>query len=97
MNLKISNRDNPLPFYVCFGKNEYFFAKMQWLLYKKLNKMRSIPCGRTKKDKFLCCCQPLDKEHCYLSSDKHGAYCKCCGHIKFTSNKKIDLNNIGEW
>ena len=97
MKIKINCRDNPFPLAINISKNEYFFAKIEWFLYKYFNKMRSIPCGRTKKDKFLCCCQPLDKEHCYLSSDKTEAYCKCCGHLKLMSTEKINLDNIGEW
>lgn len=97
MNLKFNNRDNPFPFYVCFGRNEYFFAKMQWFLYKKFNKTRIIPCGRTRKNSYLCCCQPIEKEYCYLSEDKKRVYCKCCNHERVSSNRAIDLDHLHDF
>jgi hypothetical protein len=92
--IQCSTRTNPLPFYISVGKNEYFFAKLQWLLFKKFGIKRSIPCGRTEKDRYLCCCLPLEKEYVYLNKDKTKAYCKCCGSLRIMSNRPIDLNNL---
>jgi hypothetical protein len=89
------NRKNFLPFNISINRNEYFFAKLEWFLYEKFNKKRSIPCGRTEKDKYLCCCQPLKEKYCYISEDKHKAYCKCCGHVKYLSSEEIeDIDNL---
>lgn len=79
--------------YINSERNHHFFAKIEWELYKCFGKKRTIPCGRTKKDKHLNCYQPLDEEHVYLNEDKTEAYCKCCGHIKMMSNHQIDLKN----
>ena len=78
---------------IYFERNTKFFAKIEWFLFKTFNKKRTIPCGRTKKDKCLCCCQPLDEEHIYLSEDKTEAYCKCCGHTKIICNYQINPKN----
>lgn len=88
--IKCSTRTNPLPFYISIGKNEYFFAKLQWILYKKFGIKRSIPCGRTEKDKYLCCCQPIDSKHCYLSKDRKRAFCKCCNSERILSSNPIE-------
>ena len=80
--------------YINSERNHHFFAKIEWELYKLFGKKRTIPCGRTKKDKYLNCCQPLDEEHVYLNDDGTEVYCKCCGHIKMMSNYKIDLKNL---
>ena len=79
---------------IYFERNTKFFAKIEWWLYKNFNKKRSIPCGRTKKDSYLNCCQPFDDEHCYLSEDKTSAFCKCCNKTKIISNHPINLKNI---
>ena len=80
-----------LPLKISISRDEYFFANLQWKLFKIFNKKRNIPCGRTKEDKFLCCCQPLDEEHCYLTADDTEARCKCCDSVKILCNKPIDL------
>ena len=79
--------------YISAERNHKFFAKIEWLLYKKFGKTRNISCGRTKKDAYLNCYQPLDEEHCYLNEDETEAYCKCCGKIKMLSNHKINLKD----
>lgn len=79
--------------YIDTERNHKFFAKIEWELYKRFGKKRTIPCGRTKKDKYLNCYQPLDEEHVYLNKDKTEAYCKCCGSIKMMSNYEINLKN----
>ena len=78
-------------------RNAVFFAKVQWMLYKAFGIRRKNPCGRTKRDSFLCCCQPkFDSEYCYLNKDGTEAYCKCCGSIRMRSSRKIDLDSP-EW
>lgn len=67
-------------------RDEYFWAKIDWLLYKFFGKTRSIPCGRTKKDSFLCCCLPTNDKTCYISDDKHKIICKVCGHTHVMCN-----------
>ena len=79
--------------YISCERNHNFFAKIEWELYKRFGKKRTIPCGRIKGEEYLNCYQPLDEEHCYLNEDRTEAYCKCCGHIKMMSNFKIDLKN----
>ena len=59
---------------------------------------RGYPCGRTKKDKYLCCKRPVNSKTCYLSEDQTAAYCLYCGHVRTYGNAKIDLNNLwGDW
>lgn len=59
---------------------------------------RGYPCGRTKKDKHLCCKRPINSKTCYLSEDQIAAYCLYCGHVRAYGNAKMDLNNLwGDW
>ena len=39
--------------YIDAERNHKFFAKIEWEFYKRFGKKRTIPCGRTKKDKYL--------------------------------------------
>lgn len=78
-----------LPFNIYIERNPHFFAQIEWFLYSKFNKKRSIPCGRTKKDRFLCCCQPRLEERCYYNEDHTEIYCKCCNSIRGLSNYPI--------
>lgn len=48
----------------------------------------------TEKDKYFCCCQPLEKEYVSLNKDKTKAYCKCCGNLRIMSNYEINLDNL---
>ena len=88
---------NLLPIEVYINRNTHFFAEIEWFLYKHFRKTRAIPCGRTKNDKYLCCCQPMERERVILSADKTECYCKVCGSIRIRSNHPIDLNQIGEF
>lgn len=81
-----------LPFEIYIDKNTKFFAEIAWLKYKYFKKTRDIPCGRTKKDKYLCCCQPWLKERIFLSEDKKTCYCKVCNSVHILSNQEIDIN-----
>ena len=54
---------------------------------------RGYPCGRTKKDKHLCCKRPINSKTCYLSEDKTKAYCLYCGSCRANGNAKIDLDH----
>lgn len=84
---------NLFPLKIHIYRNNLFFADIQWILYKKFKKKRTIPCGRIKKTSFLCCCQPIDSEHCYYNDNHTEVYCKCCDSIRITSNTIIDLDS----
>ena len=90
--MKIANKYFFFTIYV--EKNKQFFAEIDWLLYKFFGKRRSVPCGRSKKDDYLCCSQPLKTERVYFSEDKTECYCKVCGHLKALSNKPLDPEHI---
>lgn len=81
------------PLRVYIHRNEYFFANVQWLLFKWFGKKRTISCGRTKKDKHLCCCQPLVEDRVYFNEDRTQVYCKCCDSIRLWTTKPIKLND----
>lgn len=70
-------------------RDEFFWAKIDWYLYKFFRIKRSIPCGRTKKTKYLCCCLYPDNKNSYISKDKHKIICKVCGGVHHISSKKI--------
>ena len=85
------------PIQIHIFKDVYFFANIQWLLYKYFHKERTIPCGRTKKDKYLCCCQPMRKERVYLSEDKHECFCKVCHQTRVLTNQILNEDNPFGW
>ena len=88
---------NFLPVNIYIDRNEKFFAKIEWFLYKYFNIKRTIPCGQTKENKYLYCAQPIDYEHCYYSKeDKTEIRCKCCDKVKIMSNRPIDLKSMRE-
>lgn len=90
-------KNNFLPINIYINRNEKFFARIQWFLYKHFNIKRTIPCGQTKKNKYLYCAQPTDEEHCYYSKeDKTEVRCKCCNKLKIMSNRPINLKKIHE-
>lgn len=90
--MKISNKY--LPFEVYIDINKRFFAEVDWFLYKHFGKKRTVPCGRSKKDKYLCCSQPPKADRVYFSDDKTEGYCKVCGHLRIMSNHPLDLEHI---
>lgn len=77
------------PLRVYIHRNEHFFANIQWILFKLFKKKRKISCGRTKKDYYLCCCQPLVEDRVYFNEDRTKAYCKCCDSIRIMSTKPL--------
>ena len=59
---------------------------------------RNYPCGRTKKDKYLCCKRPISSKSSYLSKDKKEVYCKYCNSIQMSSSEPIrSLDNWSPW
>ena len=52
------------------------------------------PCGRTKKDKHLCCLREIKESNIVYSEDRKTAYCKFCGHIRMMSNVPIESTAI---
>ena len=82
------------PIYVIVGVNEPFFANIQWYLYKYFHIKRDRPCGRNKKDSYLCCRQLVLPERMRLSEDGKECFCKVCGSKRISSNQQIDLK---EW
>ena len=67
-------------------RNPYFFARVQWVLYKIFGIKRSVPCGRRKGEKYLCCCQPSEDKRIFFNEDHTEAYCKVCNSIRAMSN-----------
>lgn len=82
--------DGKYPFEIRIQRNPYFFAKVQWVLFKLFGIKRKHSCGRSKKENYLCCCQPYLSERVYLSEDKKSIICKVCGSIKMSSNIPIE-------
>lgn len=68
-------------------RNPYFFAKIQGFLYKYFKIKRTVPCGRLRKEKYLCCCQKHTPENTFLSKDRTSVYCKVCGSEIIMSNR----------
>lgn len=71
-------------------RNNDFFAKKDWLLYKHFGKTRSIPCGRCKEESEMCCCLSPTKENSYISADGKSIICKVCGNVHVLSSSIID-------
>ena len=65
-NLRYSMK-NIFPVTIDIRRNPYFFAKIDWLLWRLFKRKPKHPCGRQRKEKYLCCCQPLDNDRVYLS------------------------------
>jgi len=55
---------------------------------------RGYPCGRTKKDKHLCCKRPINNKTCFLSEDRTAVYCLYCGHIRMLCSTETNLDNV---
>lgn len=91
-------RRHLFPLGISIYRDEYFFAKLEWFLYKLFGKKRDIPCGRKKNEKYLCCCQPLKEDRIYYNSDRTKAYCKCCGSIRLICSSPIkSIDEIMEY
>ena len=84
--------DGKYPFEIRIQRNPYFFAKVQWILFKLFGIKRKHPCGRSRKENYLCCCQRYRKisERAYLSEDRKSIICKVCGSTRMSSNMPID-------
>ena len=86
----------PITINVRVRRNPYFFAKIDWLLWRLFKRKPKHPCGRQRKEKYLCCCQPLDNDRVYLSDDGKEAICKCCGSCRVMSNHPLDEKDVFE-
>lgn len=76
-------------------KDEYKFAKIEWLLYKWFAIKRRYPCGRDKSSSYLCCALRPTEENSIIINEgnTHEIRCKVCGSAHMTSSdfiKSID-------
>lgn len=79
-------------------RDDYFWAKIDWFLYKYLKIKRKYPCGRTKKNKDFCCCLTPDEKNSYITKDKHEIRCKVCGSVRMISSEPIkNINAMWEF
>ena len=64
-------------------RNDSAFAKLHWLLFKLFKIKRTAPCGRHKREHYLCCELNHTEKNSYLVYDKHGfeVRCKCCDSV----------------
>lgn len=76
--------------------NKPAVANMQWLLFKWFGIHRNIPCGRNKKDSYLCCSLLPTKENSIVinEGDRHEVICRVCGSVHMSSNRYIDEEDI---
>lgn len=73
-------------------RNDRWFANLEWYLFKYFHIKRKIPCGRTKKNSYLCCNQSYDPKRIYFNLDRTKAYCKVCNSIRYMSNHSLPNN-----
>jgi hypothetical protein len=66
-------------------------ANIQWILYKWFGLKRNIPCGRTRKDDYLCCELMPTRNNSFIinDGDTHEIRCKVCGSLHMNSNRYI--------
>ena len=85
---------NMFPFYI--RKNPKFFAKIDWILYKLFKIKRKNPCGRNKKENFLCCELSPTINNSYIEFDNYGfkIKCKVCNSTHMDSTSCGDVHNI---
>ena len=85
-----------LPFKVY--RNNQFYANLSWLLYKYFHIKRTLPCGRTSKDSYLCCELDPAKENSIVinNGETHEIRCKVCGSTHMMSNQYINPDNFEE-
>ncbi len=79
----------PIKFY----RNDRWFANLEWYLFKYFHIKRKIPCGRTKKNDFLCCRQPFDIKRVYFNKDRTECRCKVCDKIRMLSSRPLNPEN----
>ena len=77
-------------------RNAEFFAKVEWMLYKIFKIKRSMPCGRTRKENYLCCELTPTVKNSYVEFDDYGfeIKCKVCGNSHMMSTYREDVLNI---
>lgn len=87
---------NCLPFEI--NRNDNFFGKIHWHLFKIFNIKRTIPCGRTKNNAYLCCVLLPNEENSYIINDDftHEIRCKVCNSIHISSNHYVDFDDAQE-
>lgn len=73
-------------------RESYRCAKVSWFLYKYFGIKRKHPCGRSKKDDYMCCCLPMNLENSTVINEGkiHKVVCKVCGTTHMDSNCYID-------
>lgn len=81
---------------ITIHRNDKFFANLEWQLYKIFGIRRTIPCGRNKKNRYLCCMLSPNNENSYISEDKHKIICKVCGHTHMLTSDKIIETDISK-
>lgn len=72
-------------------------ANWSWIVYKYLGVKRKIPCGRTKRDSYLCCLLNPDDKNSYIVKLENGSEelrCKVCDSCHILSSTHIDMNNL---
>jgi hypothetical protein len=69
-------------------RNDKAFAKVHWLLFKLFKIKRTIPCGRNKKYKYLCCELEPTEKNSYLVQEEYGfeVRCKCCDSVHISGS-----------
>lgn len=81
---------------VIIYKNPKFFAKVSWYLYKFFKIKRDCPCGRGKKENYLCCELSPTINNSYIEFDDYGfeLKCKVCNSIHMSSTSHEGICNI---
>lgn len=76
--------------------NPKFFAKISWYLYKFFKVKRNRPCGRNKKESYLCCELSPTVNNSYVEFDDYGfeIKCKVCDGVHMNSTSHEDVHNI---
>ena len=81
-------------------KISYYTRRVKYCVIYHVNKIlgKDYPCGRTKKDWYLCCTRPMNDKTSYLSEDGHEVYCKYCNSLKaMSSRSEKDIESFFRW
>ena len=73
--------------------------KIKYRIIYLFNKLvgNEYPCGRTKKNSYLCCMRPMTEKSVYYSSDRKKVFCKYCNSLKILSSSPIkSIDNVWE-